>query len=72
MTVFSGPGFNLILYQSYFDSERVGSHLWLTLRRCSSRSKLTKETMTLYDIMEGFKERRSTENLQVAEIGICW
>ena len=70
--ILSGPGFNLILYQSYFDSEHVGSHLWLTLRRCSSRSKLTKETTTLYDIMEGFKERRSTENLQVAEIGICW
>ena len=36
--ILSGPGFNLILYQSYFDSERGGSHLWLTLRRCSSRS----------------------------------
>lgn len=51
--ILSGPGFNLILYQSYFDSEHVGSHLWLTLRRCSSRSKLTKETTTLYDIYEG-------------------
>ena len=54
MTVFfQGQHFNLILHQSYFDSEHVGSQLWLMMRRCSSRSKLTKKTRTLYDIYGG-------------------
>lgn len=54
MTVFcQGQHFNLTWYQYYFDSEHVGLHLWLMLKRCSSRSRLTNETRTLYVIFGG-------------------
>ena len=49
----SGSALQPNLVSDLFDSEHVMSQLWLMLRRCSSRSKLTKETRKLQDIYGG-------------------
>ena len=49
----SGSALQPNLVSDLFDSEHVRSQLWLMLRRCSSRSKLTKETRKLQDIYGG-------------------